>query len=161
MTLMVWWACAHAPREPGPRAFVYRHEEAIAASPEAVWAALVDLRAYEAWNPLVPWASGEVLVGERLPVEVVLDGERRDFAHVVLAVEAGERFCWRDTGPQLLVAYGQRCRVLEVAGDHTVLHQELLVEGPLRGLVDRRYGAQLQAGIEAESAALRVRVEGR
>lgn len=157
----MWWllACAHAPREPGPRSLLYTTDTFIQASPDEVWAVLVDFSAYEAWNPMIPWAAGEPVVGARLPVRVVLDGRQQDFTHVVTQVDPPHRFCWRDAGPQTVVAFGQRCRTLTPVDQGTRLDVALLIEGPMKGTVDRRYGEAMQAAIEAEAAALKQRVE--
>jgi hypothetical protein len=48
----------------------------ISASPEKVWAALVDFGSYPKWNPFVQSISGEMRLGGRLVVRIVPPGER-------------------------------------------------------------------------------------
>ena len=159
MSLFALLACVHSPREPGPRSHLYTTEVTIEATPDEVWAVLVDFDAYEEWNPMVPAASGSPIVGERLPVKVILDGKEKDFTHVVTLVDEPNRFCWRDAGPQTTVAFGQRCRRLTAVPEGTLYQVELLIEGPMKGTVDRRYGVMMQTKIEDEASALKARLE--
>lgn len=149
------------PRTPSAGSVVLREEVVIAATPEQVWAVLVDLPAYARWNPWLLRADGEAAVGATVWAEVVLGEQRRRAKHKVLAVDPATRFCWRDAGWTTAFVYGQRCRWLAPRADGTVLfRQELLLEGTSKQMALRRYGPALRAGMAAETAALRRRVEG-
>lgn len=155
-------ACAHdrVPRTPSARSIVLREEAVIAATPERVWAVLVDLPGYSAWNPWLVRADGEAKPGAVVRADVVLGADRRRAEHVVLTVEPHTRFCWRDAGWTTAFVYGQRCRWLTPRPDGTVLfRQELLLEGTSKRTALRRYGPALRAGMAAETAALRERAE--
>lgn len=158
--MLLLLACVHAPRVVDDRSLTYSSQAWIDAPPERVWDALVDFERYAEWNPWLIEASGTAVVGARVDAVVVLGQETRDAGHVVLQVQPPEVLCWRDAGAQVAVAYGQRCRWLTAHDGGTQLTVELLVEGPARGAVDRQYGAAMQAGLDAETAALKAHVEG-
>lgn len=42
----------------------------IPASPERVWAALVDTASYPRWNPFITKFAGELTVGQRLDIRI-------------------------------------------------------------------------------------------
>jgi uncharacterized protein YndB with AHSA1/START domain len=149
------------PRTPSGRSVVFRAQALIQARAERVWDALVDLPGYSAWNPWLVRAEGEVRVGGVVWAQVRLGAKQLRAKHRVLVVDPPARLCWRDAGLTALAVYGQRLRVLTEEGDGGVrLTQELLLEGPLRGLVVRLYGEGLRAGLEGETQALKRFVEG-
>ncbi|MCY1059170.1 SRPBCC domain-containing protein [Nannocystis sp. SCPEA4] len=155
-------ACARdlVPRTPSARSIVLREEVVIAATPQRVWAVLVDLPSYSRWNPWLNQVEGKAETGATVWADVMLGEDWRRAEHVVLAVEPYTRFCWRDAGWTTAFVYGQRCRWLVLQPDGTVLfRQELLLEGSSKKTALRRYGPALRAGMAAETAALRRRAE--
>src|SRR6476661_10757288 len=70
----------------------------IPATPEQVWAMLVDTAAYPAWNPFITKLSGELAAGQRLEVRIAPPGGRAmTFRPTVTRVEAGRRLEWLGT----------------------------------------------------------------
>jgi uncharacterized protein YndB with AHSA1/START domain len=150
------------PRRPGPDSLVYRESAVIAAPAARVWQAMVDLDGYQTWNPWLIKAEGQVRPGSTVNAKVVLGEHTIRTSHIVLTVEPERRLCWRDSGWPALFVYGQRCRTLEPRADGTVLfRQELLIDGPLNGLVKATVGKSLRDGLAAETAALKRRAEYR
>jgi len=148
------------PRVPGPHSVVLHEEAVIKAEPSRIWQILVDLPRYSEWNPWLTRAEGRAEPGAEVDVDVVLGNRTMKAKHVVLAVEPEKRFCWRDAGWNSWFVYGQRCRTLDRQADGTVLfRQELLLDGPLAGLAKLTQGKDLQAGMAAETAALKARAE--
>jgi uncharacterized protein YndB with AHSA1/START domain len=148
------------PRERARCGQLYRVETTIAASPARVWSVLTDLPSYRAWNPWLHSAEGRLAPGAGVRARVVLGKELRTADHVVLVVEPERRLCWRDAGWTTIFVYAQRCRWLEPApggGVHFV--QELQLEGAFSALARAMYGPALEAGIVAETEALRARAE--
>ncbi len=149
-----------AERAPSASSTVFREEAVIAAPAERVWDTLVDLPRYAEWNPWLVHAEGDLSPGGVVWAEVILGKRRMRAEHLVLTVRRGERLCWRDAGWNAAFVYGQRCRTLVPKPDGTVLfRQELLLDGPLRGLAAAATGSALRAGLAAETAALKARVE--
>lgn len=157
---------SRAPREPSSRSIVFRAEETIARDAQRVYEALVDLSRYAAWNPWLTRAEGEVLPGGVVWAHVVLRGRTMRVKHVVLVADAPRSFVWRDAGLSTLLVYGQRTRTIDPLGGAgeagppgVRLRQELLLEGPLRGLAAHRFGASLESGLRAETQALKAYLE--
>ena len=143
-----------SPRD-STRAVRLREEVIVAASIERVWSALVDLHAYAAWNPWLVRAEGEARVGAIVWAEVILGKKTMRAKHVVLVVDPMRRFCWRDAGWNALFVYAHRDRTLERLVDGRVrLRQELILDGPLKGIALAMYGDALRAGLAAETVAL-------
>jgi uncharacterized protein YndB with AHSA1/START domain len=144
------------PRAPSACVVMFRSEAIIAAPTSRVWAVLTDLSGYRTWNPWLNDAAGELRPGGEVRVHVRLNGALRPADHVVLAVDRERRLCWRDAGWTTLFVYGQRCRWLEVLPDGRVhFRQELQLEGAMAPLARAMYGGSLQAGMDAETEALR------
>jgi hypothetical protein len=144
------------PRAISARSVVFRAEALILSSAERVWDALVDLPGYTAWNPWLRSAEGEVRVGGVVWARVRLGAKDVRARHVVLVVDRPSHLCWRDAGFSSLLVYGQRSRrLVEHPEGRVLLRQELMLEGPLCGLVVRMYGPSLQAGLEGETQALK------
>jgi uncharacterized protein YndB with AHSA1/START domain len=149
-----------APRERARCGQLYRVETTIAASPARVWSVLADLPAYREWNPWLRSAVGRLVPGAGVRARVVLGKEVRTADHVVLVVEPERRLCWRDAGWTTIFVYAQRCRWLAPSPEGGVRFvQELQLEGAFSALAQWMYGPALEAGIVAETEALRLRAE--
>jgi uncharacterized protein YndB with AHSA1/START domain len=140
-------------------ASVLRASATIDAPPAVVWDVLTNIDAYREWNPWLIEARGEAVPGGGVLARVVLDGKERRADHRVLHVDPPHRFCWRDHGWTTAFAYGQRCRYLEASDTGTAFRQQLLIAGPFRGTAMKRFGAAMQAGMDAETEALKARAE--
>lgn len=153
--------CAHPygiPRERG--AVTLTTEVEIAASPEQVWALLVDFEGYAQWNAWLPELRGEAVEGGRADGRVWLNGELRRARHRVLQVDEPRTLCWRDAGTTTWFVWARRCRLLREAADGTtVLREELTLNGTFVDAAMRRYGDALQRGIEREAQSLRRRAQ--
>lgn len=170
LSLCALLACAHEydpardrkiPRP--PEVLTWEVEATLDATPAAVWTVLTDFDGYARWNPWLTQARATTpagreaapRAGDEVDVTVVLDGRARRFGHVIVQADAPHRFCWRDAGPTTAFATGMRCRELTPTADgRTHFRQVLTIGGPFRESARRRYGAELQASMEAETAAL-------
>jgi hypothetical protein len=138
------------------------HEEAVIDGDIAtIWATLADLPAYADWNPWLVQAKGELKPGGTVWALVTMQGGAQMWAeHTVLVVEPNARLCWRDAGWNSLFVYGQRCRTLRAREDGKVFfQQDLLLDGPLAHFASLTTGPSLRAGMAAETAALKQRIE--
>jgi hypothetical protein len=67
----------------------------IQASPDQVWAVLIDFTGYPAWNPFIREGSGEAVVGSRLTLRMYPEkGSPITFKPKVLAAEPGKLLRW-------------------------------------------------------------------
>ncbi|MFI6476287.1 SRPBCC family protein [Nonomuraea sp. NPDC050663] len=67
----------------------------IQATPEQVWAVLVDFAGYQAWNPFIQQGAGEARVGSTLTLRMHPEnGKPMTFRPKVLQAEPGSRLRW-------------------------------------------------------------------
>jgi hypothetical protein len=65
------------------------------ASPEEVWAVLMDFESYPDWNPMIVRLQGEARVGSRLRNTISIKaGRRMTFRPTVVECEPNRRFGW-------------------------------------------------------------------
>lgn len=135
----------------------------IAAPPDEVFAVLVDLDGYGAWNPFTPRVRSTLEVGAPVRLDVVLGPRRRTRStNVVEAVDPPHRIVWSSTllHPALLrTRRTQRVEPLPDGGSRYTTHE--VFTGPLApvvGLVSRR---AVERGFAAVADALRDHVEAR
>jgi hypothetical protein len=74
-------------------------EMIIGASAERVWRVLTDLSAYPEWNPLVPEAKGELVVGKPLRVKLRLGKRSMAMKPKLVRVEPNRALAWRGSLP--------------------------------------------------------------
>ncbi len=132
----------------------------IAAPVEFVWAELVALSDYPAWNPFITSIRGDLVAGARLEVRIAPPGGRTmTFRPTVIAVEHGARVEWLGHVGFTGVFDGRHSFEVEPTVDGgTRLTQAEEFSGllvPLMGAVLPR----TRAGFEAMNEALRVRAE--
>ena len=127
----------------------------IPASPERVWAALVDTASYPRWNPFITKFAGELTVGQRLDIRIAPPGGRvMVFKPTVTQVEPGHRLEWLGTLGVRGLFDGRHSVTLQSLGEHsTRLTQSEVVSGLLMPFA----GAMLlrtRAGFEAMNRGL-------
>lgn len=133
-------------------------ERHIEAPPEVVWQVLVDFDAYGDWNPWLVQAHGEAVVGAGVDAMVQLRTLRKA-RHEVIEVVPHTRFCWQDVGWFVALARGHRCRELTPVAGGTHLRSMLQVDGSATGMVVKRFGDAMAAGLAAEATAWKARAE--
>ncbi len=136
-----------------------RTEIDIEAPPEHVWAQLVDLPSYAAWNPFITAASGSAEVGSRLRLRMKPPGGRATtFRPRVTEVSPGRAFEWLGhLGVRGVFDGRHRFELAATDGGTHVTQGE-----SFRGLLVRPFRKSLdgktRAGFEAMNGALRRRV---
>jgi Polyketide cyclase / dehydrase and lipid transport len=167
LTLLVVTAAPLAARaeEPPPAnhlSIIYRDEAVVNADLATVWNLYVDMPRYAEWNPWIVYARGEAVVGQSVPVGVMLNGKVLDMAYHIVAADPMRRFCTKDESFQAFFVPGSRCRYLEALPDGTTrTWQELQVDGVLAWLADLTFGATVRAGMHSEIQALKTKAEAR
>jgi hypothetical protein len=73
-----------------------RSEVEIEASPERVYRVLTDFERFPEWNPFVTSASGKLVVGQKLSLELSLpEGRSYEVQPELMSVEPNRRLAWR------------------------------------------------------------------
>ena len=131
----------------------------IDASPEQVWALLVDVGSWRDWNSGVDRVEGRVALGERLTLYATMI-RTRPLQVTVTELRPGEVMRWRGGLPLGAAVIDRTYRldaqedggtVLTVREDHT---------GPVAGLLDRTT-PDLNPSFRQFCAGLKARAEGR
>jgi hypothetical protein len=142
--------------------YVLSNEIEIPAPPQQVWATLIDLPAYEQWNPGITHLAGEPLVGRQLTLRLRLPGRKpMTMRPRVTEVAPGRVFEWLGKLWGIPGLFDGRHRFELVAtADGTRLVQSESFSGllvrPLRSMID---GATRQGFVEVNQA-LSARVTG-
>jgi len=130
----------------------------IKASPDAVWAALVDVGAWRDWDSGVDRVEGRVGLGERLTVYATMI-RSRPFPVTVTELRPGEAMRWRGGLPMGLAVI-DRTYSLDAQDDGgTVLTVREDHSGPLAGLLGRTT-PDLNPSFRQFCAGLKARTEG-
>lgn len=131
----------------------------IDATPEAVWATLVDFESYPDWNPFITAAEGSLEAGARLRIHIQPpNGRGMGFKPTVTAAVPTERLEWLGRLGVRGVFDGRHEFRLEPLGDgRTRLVQRESFSGLLVGLLLDE--DDISAGFEQMNEALKNRVE--
>ncbi len=109
----------------------------IAAAPDRIWALLVDLPAWSAWNPTIVSIEGDVTPGGTVRLVAAVN-QQRTFALRVTEVVPPQRMVWA-SGMPLGLFRGVRTYSLTPAagGEGTDFAMTEAYTGPLAGLIGR------------------------
>ena len=118
----------------GPR---FHASRAIAAAPDRVWALLVDLPSWSAWNPAIVSVEGEVAMGGTVRL-VAKVSPRRTFVVRVAELDPPQRMVW-SSGMPLGLFRGTRTYALTPTADGsgTDFAMTEAYTGALAGLIGR------------------------
>jgi hypothetical protein len=133
----------------------------IAAPAERIWATLVDLDGYAAWNAFTPRVRSSLAVGDPVLLDVVL-GPRRRIRSVnhVEVVEEPHRIVWSSTLVHRRVLRTRRTQRIEQIGDGRCRYTSTeTFEGPLAPFVGLVSGPGVERGFIAVAEGLRRHVE--
>jgi len=131
----------------------------IAASPERVWAVLIDGEAYRHWNPEIVRVDGRFEPDARVTAHVRLgSGAVRTVPQRVIEFTPPRRMTWVGGLPLGLFVGRRTFTVTPVAGG-VEFQMHLHMSGPLSGMILKSVGDR-QPEIDRFSDALKRRVEG-
>ena len=130
------------------------------ATPEAVWATLVDFDSYPRWNPFIVSIAGTPTIGAKLKTRIEPPGGRgATFRPVVTAAEPGSRLEWLG---KLLVRGlfdGRHHFEIEATSSGTKFTQSEEFTGLLVPLFAKSLDGATRQGFELMNQALKQRVE--
>jgi hypothetical protein len=137
------------------------HVIEIAASAQAVRAALFDFGGWSAWNPLYPEAGGTLAPGETLRFAVLLEGMKpnRSTATVLAADPAAGTIRYEVRAMGGLARATRYIAVDEVAPGRVRVVNGEAMGGLLGPLLFRAVGEKVRRGLEGMNRALQARLE--
>lgn len=137
-------------------------EVEIHASPQEVWDALVDLDAYETWNPFIVEGAGKVAEGESLNLRMSLPGGKAmNFSPMVTVANPSVSFEWLGHVAVPGLFDGRHRFELSPNGDTTTLVHSEEFTGVLAPMFMKMFDEQTRNGFEAMNVAMKGRVEAR
>lgn len=145
----------------GPLAYEVEASVVIDAPSEQVWAVLVDLDGYGAWNPFTPSVRSTLTVGDPVHLDVVLGPRRRTRStNTVEVVDAPRRIVWTSTLVHRSLLATRRTQTVEPLADgRTRYRTHEVFRGPLAPLVRLVSRRAVAEGFAAVADALRRHVE--
>jgi hypothetical protein len=134
-------------------------EIVIHATPERVWAVLMDFAAYPLWNPFILAIEGTATPGETLAVTIKPPGaSAQTFKPKVLRAAAPDAFVWRGSLPIPGLFTGEHSFQLTRQGDDTRLRHSEAFSGILVPLLKKML-LRTEEGFNQMNAALKARAE--
>lgn len=133
----------------------------INATPETIWAVLMDFKNHSNWNPFIKQISGSTQIGKSLAVTVHPPNQKpMSFTPVVLKNEINSIFSWKGKLLMKGIFDGEHYFKLEAINKNQTrfIHGENF-SGILSGLLLRMIGKDTLAGFEAMNLGLKKRVE--
>jgi hypothetical protein len=133
----------------------------VNASSDTVFNVITEFETYKEWNPWIVNASGIPEEGQLVEVKVKMRAKIISAQHRILISKPNIEFRWCDVGWFTRLAYGERARFIKSLSDGDVEYRvELTVTGIFWWLVKLVYGKPMEAGLKAETNALKERAEG-
>ncbi len=130
----------------------------IQATPEAIWAVLVDAERYPSWNPTVRRIDGRIAPREKITVHATLSPGRA-FPVTVADLVPGRRMVWAG-GMPLGLFKGVRTFTLTPKDDGVEFHMEERFSGLFAPMI-RKSMPDLQPAFDEFAAALKKTAERR
>jgi hypothetical protein len=148
-------------RPEGRGSFTVTASVDIAAPAERIWAVLVDLDGYAAWNVFTPRVRSSLAVGDPVHLDVVLGPRRRTRSvNHVEVVEEPHRIVWASTLVHRRLLRTRRTQRIEPIGDSRCRYTSTeTFEGPLAPLVGLVSRSAVERGFVAVAEGLRRHVE--
>lgn len=89
----------------------------VEAKPEEIWSVLLDFESWKKWNPFIPAVEGNLMIGEKLKIEVISPGMKpMIFKPEVFEVIPNKKILWG--GSFLKILYrGDHAFILEPIGN--------------------------------------------
>jgi hypothetical protein len=133
----------------------------VNASSDTVFNVITKLETYKEWNPWIVEASGIPDEGQLIEVKVKMGAKIISAQHRILVSKPNIEFRWCDVGWFTRLAYGERARFIKPLANGGVEYRvDLTVTGFLWWFVKLVYGKSMEAGLKAETNALKERAEG-
>ena len=131
----------------------------IDASPDDVWAVLMDTARYSEWNPFIKRMNGQIALGQRLDIEVCPPGGKgMRFRPRVTVLEEGRELRWLGSVGVPGIFDGSHAFRVEPSGRGTLFAHSETFTGLLVPFMSETL-RRTRSGFELMNRALRARVE--
>jgi hypothetical protein len=138
------------------------HRLGIKAPAHLVWEIISDLSTWRDWNPLYPQAKGVIGFGERLTLEVSIEGMApRTIQPTILDWAPDEAIHWKLSAMGGLVTSIRYLEIEKMHDEGCIFSNGELFDGLLGPSVAKRLKWKIRAGFAALGEALRDRAEAR
>ena len=131
----------------------------IEASPEAVWAVLMDWAAYPSWNPFIRAITGKAKVGGRIHVRMGLPLGTAPITATVMRLRPGAEIAWHSDLP--VTGLFDRGHIIAIVAQPNgcEITQTQTFDGALAPAISIVADGLARSGLERMNAALKTRVE--
>jgi hypothetical protein len=134
------------------------HRLGIPAPAEAIWAAIADIAAWPAWNPLYTKVEGTLRIGAPLVLEVALPSQRpRTIRATVSDWVPNEQILWKVSLAGGLVKTIRYIEIEQLAETGCIFSNGEMFEGLLGPTLARRMRPAIRAGFAAMGEAVKAR----
>jgi hypothetical protein len=138
------------------------HRLGVQAPAHVLWTLLVDLPAWQEWNPLYPEAKGVVGFGELLTLTLALpDSRPRTIRPRVIDWAPDEAIHWRASAVLGLVQITRYLEIEKMSDTGCIFSNGEVYDGLFAGSYRKHMRRKLRAGFTAFGEALRDRAEAR
>jgi len=141
---------------------VVQTEIEISASPEKVWAVLVDIGSWHEWSPIINDSSGDASLSSILSITMRGEKEYQDgpkYHPVITRLDAPKVFHWRAVMMNSIVMTNDKVIELEKTSAGTRLVHKELFKGMVVPLLSNKFDENVPHMLSAMNEALKARVE--
>ena len=132
----------------------------IQAPDEIVWEILSDIPGWASWAPMYPKAEGEIRIGNRWTVDILLPGEKVRTIHpVILDWAPYDHIHWRLDALRGWVRTVRYLEIEKMGAENCIFSNGEIFDGLLGRPVGRRLRRPIIDGFEAMNAVLKQRSE--
>lgn len=129
----------------------------IDANIEKVWSTLITFENYPKWNPFIKKASGNLIIGESLTVEIMPpEGKKMKFTPTIVTLKESQELRWVGVMLSKYLFRGEHYFILEPINDHQTkfIHGEIF-SGLLVPLMKNLLKGQTYQGFVKMNEALK------
>ncbi|RAK58283.1 SRPBCC domain-containing protein [Phenylobacterium deserti] len=136
------------------------HRVGIQAPAEVIWDVIYDLESWDQWNPLYTKASGDIRIGGKLDLTMVLPGQApRQIQPTVLEWVPHEQLHWRLTMLSGFIVMTRYIEIEALAEESCIVSNGEIIGGMMGGSLAKRTGGALNRSFRDMGEALKARSE--
>jgi len=149
-----------APAPKGPSGVRIEHRVGIQAPAEVIWEVIYELEKWGEWNPLYTQAAGDIRIGGRLDLTVVVPGQpARQLQPTVLEWVPHEQLHWRTTMLGGFITTTRYFEIEALAEESCIVSNGEIFGGMMGPSFARRIGRAMNRGVREMGEALKERSE--